>query len=79
MNQQKEIELICQLLTHPAGYSIDNSGLICVRRYEHPMWAVEWENDYGKLDVKEFDNPLDAATFFINKRHKMKLGLDYGI
>lgn len=80
MNRIEEIELISKLLNHPCGYDIDIQGMLWVRRYEHPMWAVEWEIDPGtnnsKIKVKEFNNTKDAATFFVNKRYELKLGLD---
>lgn len=83
IERQDEIDKVTLLLQHPCGYGVDQSGVLWVRRYEHPMWAVEWEVDNyldpkkTRIEVKEFDTPYAAATFFVNKRHEMELGLDY--
>jgi hypothetical protein len=82
MPKQDEIDLVHKLLLHPAGYDIDIEGQLWVRRYEHPRWAVEWDQmglgcDAVKgIEVKEFDDPLLAAEFFVEKRYEMQLGLD---
>jgi hypothetical protein len=83
-DKQKEIELIAQVLTHPSGYDIDNGGVIWVRRYEYPKWCVEWERwvedeqsfANNEIEVREFNDPLSAATFFVNKRYELGIGLD---
>ncbi len=78
MDIDKEIELVYNLLLHPCGYDIDIVGVLWVRQYEYPTWAVEWEIHYdtNKVGVKEFDNALDAARFFVTKRHELGIGLD---
>jgi hypothetical protein len=78
MTREEEVQLIHTLLLHPAGFDIDIAGILWARRYEHPKWAVEWEvSGSTEIEVVEFDNVLEAATYFVNKRHEMKLGLDY--
>lgn len=87
MDRESEIDLVYKLLSHPAGYDIDIEGSLWVRRYEYPMWAVEWEVPHEKqinevvtktkVEVKEFENVLEAAIFFVDKRHDLKLGIDY--
>jgi hypothetical protein len=76
-----EISHIVSIITHPAGYDIGNCGLICIRRYEYPVWAVEIESstveNQPRIDVKEFDDPLAAATFFVKKRNELKIGMEY--
>jgi hypothetical protein len=80
MTREEEIQLVHNLLLHPAGFDIDIAGLLWVRQYEWPRWAVEWEiSGTTKVEVKEFDDALEAATYFVNRRHEMKLGLDYDI
>lgn len=74
---EQEVELIHQLLLLPAGYDIDIEAALWVRRYEYPMWAVEWETDTSKIEVKEFESALEAAKFFVSKRKELKLGLEY--
>lgn len=80
----EEIQSVYRMLVHPAGFDVDIDGILWVRRYDDLIWAVEWEvwaNDGSKserIEVREFDIALDAAVFFVQKRHEMKLGLDYG-
>lgn len=75
MNVEEEVKLVCNLLCDPAGYDVDIAGMLCVRQYEYPIFAVEWEVPEDlytpgnkKIEVKEFDNPLDAAKFFVEKK-----------
>ena len=79
MTREEEIQLVYNLLIHPGGYTIDMDGSIWIRRYEIPRWAVEWDiypND-PCIEVQEFDDPMEAAKFFVNKRHENKSGLEY--
>lgn len=73
-----EIQMVYKLITHPAGFDVGNSGILNIRRYEYPVWAVEWEifSSDRYTEVKEFEDPMEAATFFIHKRYEMYLGLD---
>lgn len=71
-----EIELIHELLLLPAGYDIDIGGMLWVRRYEEPKWAVEWETGTGQTGVREFTDPKEAAEFFVAEKNRRKLGLD---
>ena len=77
MDIKNEIKLVHEIITHPSGFDLDIAGILCIRRYEHPLWAVECENNEHKLEVKEFDDPLEAATYFVEFRHKLELGLDF--
>lgn len=84
MNKEKEIELVYQIIIHPAAFDLDIAGILCVRRYEHPQWAVEWESYYNphsepksETEVREFDDPKEAAKFFVEKRHELEIGLDF--
>jgi len=82
MSIEEEINLVYNLLVHPAGFDIDIAGLLWVRRYEYPQWAVEWENCSNdnfdkKISVKEFADAKDAAKFFVEKRRQLCLGLDF--
>jgi len=67
------------------SFSIDYNGFICVRKYEHDEWVVEWEEydslDGGKsvevleLEVLEFTDPYVAAECFAELcYHKKKPG-----
>lgn len=79
--KEEEIEIVYQAITHPAGFDVDIAGVLLVRQYEHPQWAVEWENydnsHNREISVKEFDDPKEAARFFVEKRHEMEIGLDF--
>lgn len=77
MNIEEEIDLVYRLITHPAGYGVDMHGSLWIRQYEYPEWAVEWEMPDRKIEVREFVDPLEAAKFFVNKRHEFQAGLDY--
>lgn len=84
MNEEQEIQLIYQIITHSAGFDVDIAGSLLIRQYEYPMWAVEWEEwkDYNDLNsrialVREFTDPLEAASFFCKKRYELRLGLDF--
>lgn len=76
-----EVIGVFNIINHPCGYDIGWGGVLTIRRYEAPKWAVEWDvwvsDTERKLEVKELDNPMDAASFFVMKRHELKLGLDY--
>ena len=83
MTLEEEIKSVYDLITHPAGYDVGCSGLISIRRYEYPKWAVEWEersylvNCPDRLEVLEFDDPMKAAECFVDLRHQVYVGLDY--
>ncbi len=75
-----EHEAIAAVLCLPAGYDIGNSGLISVRRYEYPIWAVEWKPEEfgipGSLQIYEFNSPELAAECFIELRKILEIGLE---
>ena len=83
-NCKEEIDLVYNLIIHSAGFDVDIGGLISIRRYEHPVWAIEWEEYYNphdnggtsEMEVLEFDDPHKAAECFVELRHKTKVGLD---
>ena len=81
---KKEIKIVYNAITHPAGFDVGCSGVISIRQYESPIWAVEWEeycNPYSVecksiIEVLEFTNPMIAAECFVELRHKCNIGLD---
>ena len=84
MDKNEEISLISKLLSLPAGYDVGCGGIISVRRYEYPMWAVEWE-EYNnpkyhsseiKMEVLEFSDPVSAAKCFIDLKNMVGVALD---
>jgi len=82
MNKQKEIELISELIQHPAGFNIELAGVLTLRRYEHPIYVIEWEQDYNPCEKEnkwqciEFNDPKKAAECFVELRYLTGLGLD---
>lgn len=74
-----EISLIVEVITHPSGFGIDLFGnLLYIHRNDNGKYAVGrdpllqngvWE--------EEFNKPEDAAKFFVEKRHEMKIGYEY--
>lgn len=81
MNIDDEVNLVYQVINLPCGYDIGWGPLLGIRRYEHPKWVVEWElwfsNENRKLEFREFEDPMQAARFFVSKRHELKLGFEY--
>lgn len=84
MTIEEEIQIVYNAIIHPAGFDFDIAGQLCIRRYEYPVWAVEWESDFNShtnpkslIEVKEFDDAVQAAKFFVEKRHEMQIGLDF--
>ena len=87
--EEAEIDLVATLLEHPAGFDLDLfGGLLVIRSAGSPMTSpktiqVEWETNEGDTSqhtyVRSFPREAlrEAATFFIKKRHKLQLGLDY--
>lgn len=68
---EEEIQIVYRAINHPTGFDIDFADILIIRRYEHPVWAIEWEgyNSSGTfVQVKEFTDPLEAASFFLSKK-----------
>lgn len=75
MNLQEEIDFVVSVLTHPAGYNLGLFGTLGIRSTDQLTWEVEWEA-IDNNHWKSFDNPVDAATFFVKFRHQHEMGLD---
>lgn len=78
-NLEQEVEFVHQLLKHPAGYDVGCGGYLSIRRYEHPVWIIEFYEEGADIPsfTKEFDSPLEAAKIFVTMRHELELGLDF--
>lgn len=82
MTIEDEIKNLIAFLSHPAGFNVDIAGQLCIRpiyeTIEH--WEVDWE-DQAEGSALEFHKIFftleEAATFFVEKRHYMCLGLDF--
>jgi len=85
MNMEDEIKLICQLLSHPAGFDIDCSGSLAIRPIGEALpikeWEVSWDGQYGSSSgftkYESFAVLDDAVRFFVLKRHETENGLDF--
>ena len=83
-SKQQEIELVYQVITHPAGYILDLFGnMLYIRSYFTEVgteYEVVWEEilDGGTVvdSFKQFLDAKEAATFFVEKRCDMQLGID---
>lgn len=82
--KEKEITLIYQVITHPAGYILDLFGnMLYIRSYFTEFgteWEVVWEEviEGGTVvdSFRQFRDAMEAATFFVEKRFSMQLGID---
>ena len=82
--KEQEIELVYQVITHPAGYILDLFGnMLYIRSYFteiHTEYEVVWEEilDGGTVvdSFKQFLDAREAAIFFVEKRCDMQLGID---
>ena len=83
-SKEQEIELVYQVITHPAGYILDLFGnMLYIRSYFTEVgteYEVVWEEilDGGTVvdSFKQFLDAKEAATFFVEKRCDMQLGID---
>lgn len=81
---EQEIELVYQVITHPAGYLLDLFGnMLYIRSYfvgTYQEYEISWEEivDGGTVmnSFKQFLDAREASTYFVNKRHEMQLGMD---
>lgn len=82
MTIEEEIDHLVKFLQHPAGFDVDMAGQLCIRPvYETTQhWEVDWEEIEGTINLKFyklFGDLKEAATFFVEKRHYLCLGLDF--
>lgn len=82
MSIEDEIKHLIQFLSHPAGFDVDMGGLLGIRPiYEmREFWEVSWSEPEDTISCeyhKEFVTLAEAATFFVEKRHYLCLGLDF--
>jgi|ERR1035437_1782718 hypothetical protein len=78
--KEEEIKLINQIITHPAGFILDLFGeMLYIRStmYEFEIGWEELEDNIVMNFTKLFDEALAASTFFVERRHKMQLGIDF--
>jgi hypothetical protein len=84
---EDEIEHLITFISHPAGFSVDMESMLVIRPVYHTVhhWEVDWQIDEadesGQLITmrfqKIFNDIKEAATFFVEKRHYMCLGIDF--
>ena|SRR5271157_46984 len=82
---QEEVAIVKAAIAHPAGFDLDfGGGLIFIRTTDQLTIEVEWKDmkgaeekeivDYKSFPVEQID---EAATFFVQKRHELRLGIDF--
>ncbi len=85
-NIEEEVALVHQLLSHPAGFEVGNSGVLQARQYDRPQangcaFVVERERYRSgrrlAAECSEFKTAREAAECFVAIHHKIKLGLDF--
>lgn len=77
---QDEIELVYKTITHPAGFIIDLFGGLLYVRPTCAEFEVGWQLELdGQIcdSYKLFWDAMEAAIFFVEKRHEMKIGIDF--
>ena len=78
--------MVRAIIANPAGFDLDfGGGLILIRTTDQLTIEVEWKN-FGPFEgnMKEVEHksfPVEkieeAATFFVQKRHELRLGIDF--
>jgi hypothetical protein len=80
---REEVALVRAVIAHPAGFDLDfGGGLLFIRTTDQETIEVEWDvilgakshKDYKSFPVGQLD---EAATFFVQKRHELQLGIDF--
>ena len=82
---RNEVILVKAVIAHPAGFDLDfGGGLIFIRTTDQETIEVEWDTvvdakvhkDHKSFSVEQLD---EAATFFVQKRHELRLGIDFEV
>ncbi len=83
MEHQSEVELIYQLITHQAGFTVELFSTLYIRSEEDGSWIVKWENFFcphsdpkSEWEELTFANAMQACQCFIELRYRICLGLD---
>ena len=79
-----EIALIIAVLKHSAGFDLDLfGGMLSVRSTDQSTFEVDWDQDWEEFDetpgkrYESFSTAEEAARYFVEKRHKYRLGVDF--
>ncbi len=82
---REEVALVSAVIAHPAGFDLDfGGGLIFIRTTDQETIEVEWEamvgakvhKDHKSFPIEQRD---EAASFFVQKRHELRLGIDFEV
>ena len=79
-NKEREIQIVLQVINHPAGFDLDLFGHMLNIGSTNSNWEVTWEellDDQIVETYKEFFSVEEAARFFVEKRHDLQLGIDF--
>lgn len=81
--KNEEIALVQNVIMHPAGFMLNVlHGMLYIRSQyfgEDIEWEVAWQDILDGMVVdsfRTFHDPLEAAAFFVEKRHEMQCGID---
>lgn len=84
MTIDEEVEHLVAFLSHPAGFDVDMSGLLCIRPIDESSppqhWEVDWTGVEDGMECeyhKQFTSLQEAAQFFVEKRRYLVIGLDF--
>lgn len=79
----EEIALTYNILISPVGYVLNIlEGELQIRPIYNLSdigWEMSWHeiiDGYAVDTFKNFTDPLMAATFFVEKRHELQIGMD---
>lgn len=79
-DKNEEIAMIYNVINHPAGYVLDLlEDLLQIRPIYTSSglgWEVSWKeviDDCAVDAFKKFSDPLEAATFYVEKRHEIQV------
>jgi len=81
-NKENEIEIITKIITHPAGFNIGLFGDLLTIRSHCDGYEVAWIDYADGTEIKSHKNfspdcIKEAVKFFVEKRHKYQLGIDF--
>ncbi len=68
-----ERDLLIGMLLSPVGYDVGLFGALELRPTDQGVYCVAGELD----EERTFTDPAEAVDFFLELRHKYKLGGDY--
>ncbi len=73
-----ERETLLALMSLPTGYDVGLFGTLCLRTTDQGVYCVSRdEKDAWNCWERTFATPAEAVDFFLEARHKLKVGNEY--